>query len=72
MTVRQRSHKRIFSGVCAAILIGLTGCSQKTSDEHLQAAQAFMDDPEYMPHLKARTAGSVSHHYLIEAKDDLA
>lgn len=43
MTVRQRSYKRILSGVCAAILIGLTGCSQKTSDEHLQAAQAFME-----------------------------
>ena len=32
----------------------------------------FMNDPEYVPHLKARTAGSISHHYLIEAKDDLA
>ncbi|MEO0779672.1 MAG: DUF1330 domain-containing protein [Bacteroidota bacterium] len=36
------------------------------------AAQAFMNDPEYAPHLRARTAGSVSHHYLIEATDDLA
>ncbi|MEM6343924.1 MAG: DUF1330 domain-containing protein [Bacteroidota bacterium] len=35
-------------------------------------AVAFMQDPEYAPHLKARTEGSVSHHYLIEAKDDLA
>lgn len=35
-------------------------------------ALAFMSDAEYIPHLKARTAGSVSHHYLIEAKDDLA
>ena len=34
-------------------------------------AKAFMDDPEYAPHLTARTEGSVSHHYLIEAKDDL-
>ncbi len=32
----------------------------------------FMKDSEYVPHLKARTAGSNSHHYLIEAKDDLA
>ena len=37
-----------------------------------EAAMAFMNDPEYAPHLKARTEGSVSHHYLIEAKDDLA
>ncbi|CAL2077169.1 DUF1330 domain-containing protein [Tenacibaculum sp. 190524A05c] len=37
-----------------------------------EAALAFMNDPEYAPHLKARTAGSVSHHFLIEAKDDLA
>ncbi len=37
-----------------------------------EAAKAFMADPDYMPHLKARTEGSRSHHYLIEAKDDLA
>lgn len=37
-----------------------------------QAALDFMKDPEYTPHLKKRTAGSVSHHYLIEGKDDLA
>jgi len=37
-----------------------------------EAALAFMSDPEYVPHLKARTAGSVSHHFLIEGKDDLA
>ena len=37
-----------------------------------QAALDFMKDAEYVPHLEARTAGSVSHHYLIEAKDDLA
>ncbi|MEM7087491.1 MAG: DUF1330 domain-containing protein [Bacteroidota bacterium] len=36
-----------------------------------QAAMDFMNDPEYIPHLNARTAGSVSHHYLVEAKDDL-
>ncbi|MBK20178.1 MAG: hypothetical protein CMM52_15205 [Rhodospirillaceae bacterium] len=35
-------------------------------------AVAFMNDPEYMPHLKARAAGSISHHFLIEGKDDLA
>lgn len=37
-----------------------------------QAALDFMNDPEYKPHLEARTKGSVSHHYLIEKKDDLA
>lgn len=37
-----------------------------------EAAMNFMNDPEYMPHLKARTAGSESFHYLIEGKDDLA
>lgn len=37
-----------------------------------EAAMNFMSDPEYVPHLNARTAGSVSHHYLIEGKDDLS
>lgn len=37
-----------------------------------EAATAFMADEAYAPHLAARTAGSVSHHYLIEGKDDLA
>ena len=37
-----------------------------------QSAYEFMEDPEYVPHLNARTAGSISHHALIEAKDDLA
>jgi len=36
-----------------------------------EAAKAFMNDPEYKPQLEARTAGSVSHHFLIEGKDDL-
>ena len=36
------------------------------------AAEALMSDPEYAPHLEARTAGSDSHHFLIEGKDDLA
>ena len=35
-------------------------------------ALAFMADEVYAPHLKARTEGSTSHHYLIEGKDDLA
>ncbi len=37
-----------------------------------ESAMAFMSDPAYLPHLEARTAGSVSHHFLIEGKDDLA
>lgn len=37
-----------------------------------EAARAFMNDPDYKPHFQARTAGSNSHHYLIEGKDDLA
>lgn len=37
-----------------------------------EAAKAFMADEAYAPHLAERTAGSVSHHYLIEGKDDLA
>ena len=37
-----------------------------------EAAQAFMNDPEYAPHLKARTEGSISNHYLIEGKDEFA
>lgn len=37
-----------------------------------EAAKSFMSDPEYVPHLQARTSGSDSLHYLIEGKDDLA
>ena len=36
-----------------------------------EAALAFMSDPEYVPHLAARTKGSVSNHYLIAGQDDL-
>lgn len=37
-----------------------------------EAAKRFMSDPAYVPHLEARTAGSISHHFLIAGKDDLA
>ncbi|MEM6487186.1 MAG: DUF1330 domain-containing protein [Pseudomonadota bacterium] len=37
-----------------------------------EAAKAFMADPDYAAHLKARTAGSTSLHFLIEGEDDLA
>ncbi len=36
------------------------------------AATAFVNDPDYVPHLKARLDGSESHHFLIEGKDELA
>ncbi|MEM8764316.1 MAG: DUF1330 domain-containing protein [Bacteroidota bacterium] len=35
-------------------------------------ALSFMEDPDYAPHLSARTNGSISHHYLIAAQDDLS
>ena len=63
---RTASHERLEGeGEGAALRIILEWPSK-------EAAQAFMSDPEYVPHLKARTAGSVSHHFLIEGKDDLA
>lgn len=37
-----------------------------------EGALAFMSDPDYLPHLQARTAGSISHHFLIEGTDDLS
>ena len=37
-----------------------------------EAAIGFMEDPEYIPQLEARTKGSISHHFLIEGKDDIA
>jgi len=36
------------------------------------AAQNFMKDPAYQPHLQARYNGSESFHFLINAVDDLA
>ena len=40
--------------------------------ESKEGAKAFMEDPEYAPHFRDRTQGSVSHHYLIAGKDDLS
>lgn len=37
-----------------------------------EAANNFMSDPEYASQLNARTAGSVSNHFLIEGKDEFA
>ncbi|MEM7225640.1 MAG: DUF1330 domain-containing protein [Pseudomonadota bacterium] len=63
---RTASHERLEGeGEAAALRIIIQWPSK-------EAAEAFMSDPSYAPHLKARTAGSVSHHFLIEGKDDLA
>ncbi|MEL6979981.1 MAG: DUF1330 domain-containing protein [Pseudomonadota bacterium] len=37
-----------------------------------EAGEAFMSDPEYQPYLKARLAGSTSHHFLIDGDDELS
>ena len=63
---RTASHQRLEgSGDNAALRIIIQWPSR-------QAAEAFMQDPAYAPHLLARTEGSISHHFLIEGKDDLA
>ncbi|MDN5215800.1 DUF1330 domain-containing protein [Fulvivirgaceae bacterium BMA12] len=63
---RTSSHERLEGdGESAALRIIIAWPSK-------EAALAFMKDPNYVPHLKARTAGSRSNHFLIEAKDDLA
>jgi len=63
---RTASHERLEGkGESAAMRIILEWPSK-------DAALAFMNDPEYVPHLQARTAGSISHHFLIQGKDDLA
>ena len=63
---RTASHERLEGdGEDAALRIIIAWPSK-------DAAEAFMKDPAYQPHLQARTAGSTSHHFLIEGKDDLA
>ena len=63
---RTSSHERLEGkGEDAALRIVIEWPSR-------DAAINFMNDPEYVPHLKERTAGSVSNHFLIEGKDDLA
>ncbi len=49
--------------------VGLRIIIEWTSKE---GAQAFMNDETYAQHLKNRTAGSISHHYLIAGQDDFA
>ncbi len=63
---RTSSHERLEGeGEDAALRIIIEWPSK-------EAALGFMNDPAYAPHLKARTAGSNSHHFLLEGKDDLA
>ncbi|MEM7057695.1 MAG: DUF1330 domain-containing protein [Pseudomonadota bacterium] len=62
---RTANHERMEGEGDAALRIILEWPSK-------EAAVAFMNDPDYAEHLKARTEGSESHHYLIEGKDDLA
>ncbi|MEL6521496.1 MAG: DUF1330 domain-containing protein [Pseudomonadota bacterium] len=38
----------------------------------MEAAHAFMDDPDYAPYLKARSEGAENVHFVIDGKDDLA
>jgi len=62
---RTSNHERLEGdGEDAAIRIVIEWPSK-------EAAKDFMSDTEYVPHLKARTAGSISHHFLIEGKDEL-
>lgn len=62
---RTASHERLEGEGEAALRIVIEWPSK-------EAAVAFMNDPAYKTHLEARTAGSESHHFLIEGKDDLA
>ena len=63
---RTASHERLEGeGEGAALRIIIEWPSK-------EAAMAWMNDPAYRPHFEARTAGSNSHHFLIEGKDDLA
>ena len=62
---RTSSHKRVEGeGKDVALRIIIEWPSK-------QAALDFINDKEYSLHLKDRTEGSVSHHFLIEGKDDL-
>lgn len=63
---RTSNHERLEgSGEGAALRIIIEWPSK-------EAAEAFISDPAYKPHLEARQAGSDSHHFLIEGKDALA
>jgi len=62
---RTTSHERLEgTGENAALQVIIEWPSKED-------ALNFINDPDYAHHLKARTAGSNSHHVLIEGKDDL-
>ncbi|MEM7798963.1 MAG: DUF1330 domain-containing protein [Chloroflexota bacterium] len=63
---RTASHEQVEGETQAAALRIILEWPSK------EAALAFMNDPQYLPHLQARTSGSDSQHFLIEATDDLA
>ena len=63
---RTASHERLEG---AGDPVGLRVIIEWPSKE---AASNFMSDPDYVPLLATRTAGSNSHHVLIEGKDDMA
>ena len=63
---RTASHEQVEGGDQPAALRIILEWPSKA------AAEAFMADEIFSPHLAARSAGSLSHHYLIEGKDDLA
>ena len=63
---RTSSHERLEGkGEDVALRIIIEWPSRKSAIE-------FMNDKEYAAHLKARTEGSISHHFLIQGRDDLA
>ena len=63
---RTASHQQIEGQVADAALRIIIEWPSK------DAALSFINDPAYAPHFKARTAGSISQHFLIEGKDEFA
>lgn len=63
---RTASHEQVEGGEDAAALRIILEWPSR------DAAMNFMNDPDYRPHLEARTEGSNSFHYVIEGTDDLA
>lgn len=61
---RTGSHEQLEGDASAAALRIVIEWPSK------EAAEGFMADAEYQPHLEARTAGSNSVHFLIEGKDE--
>lgn len=63
---RTATHQQVEGGDQAAALRIIIEWPSK------EAAMNFMNDPQYKPHLEARTNGSTSFHFVIEGQDDLA